>query len=379
LPFYPDDRVTAPAPFLSRRDGDLLRSLSSALVVAAHCVNIWVHDFYARHDFLSPGALAVLLDQFSRFTVPAFFMLSGYGLTLQQIAKPLPLGEFYRKRLLRISAPFFLWSALTVSRHAEYFTSLPWHEAPGRAVVAVLDLLLLRGVDYQYYFLIVIVQFYLVFPFVFRLARSPWFLTAAFVAQLLVMSPIEAVLAPMGLRLPPLYSYLLVFFFFYCAAGMYAAWHPSWLSETARRIPRAALWLLWAAALALVTAEFWINIAVLHKKLAHADHFNRWVVMIYSSVCLLVLLKHRDWLKARVHDAARWQWLYVWVTPFSFFVYLAHTHVLRLADMFLKGEGAANFVLRPAFVLAGSYVLAWGAQRLLRNWPKIRFGLGLPK
>jgi hypothetical protein len=67
------------------------------------------------------------------------------------------------------------------------------------------------------------------------------------------------------------------------------------------------------------------------------------------------------------------------VTPFSFFVYLAHTHLVRLSDFVLHGLGLVPFVLRPAFVLLGSYALAWGAQRLLKNWPKIRFGLGLPK
>ena len=370
--------MTSTPPFLSRRDCDLLRSLSSALVVAAHCVNIWVHEFYESHKLLSPGSLAVLLDQFSRFTVPAFFMLSGYGLALQQMSNPLPLGQFYRKRLLRITAPFFLWSALTASRHTEYFTALPWHDAPGKAVVGVLDLLLLRGFDYQYYFLIVIVQFYLVFPFVFRLARHKWFLIAALIPQLLVMSPIEAVLAPMGLQLPPLYSYLLVFFFFYCAVGMYAAWNPGWLSGVVERLSRKTLWTLWAASLALVTAEFWVNTVVLHKKLAHADHFNRWVVTVYCATCLLILLKYRGWLKTRVHDAARWQWLYVWITPYSFFVYLAHTHVLRLTDAYFAGDAPLHFVLRPTFVLLGSYALAWTAQRLLRSWPKLRFGLGLP-
>jgi surface polysaccharide O-acyltransferase-like enzyme len=338
-----------------------------------------VRDFYARHDFLSPGALAVLLDQLSRFTVPAFFLLSGYGLTRQQIAKPLPLAEYYRKRLLRISAPFFLWSAITSFRHWGYFGRLPWRDDLVAAIGGFCDLLFLKGFDYQYYFLIVIFQFYLVFPFIFRLARHKGFLVAALIPQLLVMSPIEAILRPMGLQLPPLYSYLLVFFVFYCVVGMHAAWNPGWLTGTVKRLSRGTLWFLWAAALALVTADFWINTAVMGKKLSHADHFNRWVVLVYCAATLLLLLKHRDWLQARVHDAARLQWLYVWVTPFSFFVYLAHTHLLRLSDLFLTGLNPVIFVVRPAFVLAGSYALAWGAQRALRNWPKVRYGLGLPK
>jgi membrane-bound acyltransferase YfiQ involved in biofilm formation len=118
---------------------------------------------------------------------------------------------------------------------------------------------------------------------------------------------------------------------------------------------------------------------VLKKRLAYADHFNRWVVVIYCAACFLLLLKHRDLLKARVHANPRWQWFFTYVAPFSFFVYLAHTHVLRLAETFLNDLGFATFVLRIAFVLAGSYALAHAAEKGLRRFPTVRFALGLPK
>jgi surface polysaccharide O-acyltransferase-like enzyme len=366
-------------PLLSRRDGDLLRCASSTLVVVTHCVNLWVRDFYARHDFLSPGAFAVLLDQLSRFTVPAFFLLSGYGLAMQQLSKPLPLAQYYRHRMARILAPFFLWSAITSHRHWGFFAKLPWREAPGDALARLADLLFLRGFDYQYYFLIVIFQFYLIFPYIFRLARHRSFLIAALLLQMALMSPIESYLRLIGWQLPPLYSYLLPFFLFYCVAGVHAAWHPDWLSGLLRHMTRAQVWFLWIATLVLVTAEFWINIGVLGKKLAHADHFNRWVVLAYCAASFLLLLKHRGWLKGLVHNSSRWQWFFTSVAPFSFFVYLAHTHLLRLADLFLTGLHPAVLVGRVLFVLAGSYALGWTAQFLFRKMPGLRYGLGLPK
>jgi peptidoglycan/LPS O-acetylase OafA/YrhL len=364
---------------ISRRDGDLLRSTASTIVVITHCVNIWVRDFAARQDLLSAGVIAAFLDQLSRFTVPAFFMLSGYALTQQQIAKPLSPLAFYRKRLPRILEPFFLWSLLTSFRHFGYFGRLPWRDDPLAAIGKFAELLFLKGFDYQYYFLIVIFQFYLLFPLLFRAARSGWLLVATLVPLLLLMSPIEAILNPMGVQLPRLYSYLLVFYLFYCVAGMHAAWNPDWMAGLLARLSRKGALVLWLAALALVCLEFWINIGVLGKKLWHADHFNRWVVILYCAASFVLLLRNRDLLKARVHDAPRWQWLYAWVTPFSFFVYLAHTHVLRLADLFLKGLDPWLMPARIVFVLAGSYALAWAAQRLLRNAPKIRYALGLPK
>lgn len=366
-------------PLIGRRDGDLLRVTASTVVVITHCVNLWVRDFYARHDFLSPGALAVLLDQFSRFTVPAFFLLSGYALTMQQKANPLPLWQYYRHRMPRIVAPFFLWSALTSYRHVGFFASLPWREAPGAALGRFADFLFLKGFDYQYYFLIVIFQFYLVFPLIYKWTRHKWFLVATLLPLLAVMSPVESYYRMFGWELPRLYSYLLLFFGFYCAAGAYAAWNPGWMSGLLARMTRAQAWTLWIGALALVCLEFWINIGVLGKKLAYADHFNRWVVLAYCLASFILFLKHRDVFTTRLHEAPRWQWFYAYVTPFSFFVYLAHTHLLRLADTFLTGLTVPVFIARILFVLSGSYALAHAANRGLRRFPKIRFALGLPK
>ncbi len=344
-----------------------------------HCVNIWVRDFYDRHAFLSMGALATFLDQLSRFTVPAFFLLSGYGLAMQQISTPLPLGQFYRRRVPRILLPFLLWSALTSYRFWGFFAELPWKSAPLRALGHSLDLIFLKGFDYQYYFLIVIFQFYLIFPFLYKWARHRSFLVVVLLIQIALMSPIEAWLGLFGLALPPLYSYLLFFFLFYCVAGVHAAWNPTWVSGIVGRMTLPQIWFLWFATLGMVSAEFWVNIALLKKPLMFADHFNRWVVLAYCCASLLLLLKYRDYLKARVHFNARWQWYFKWVTPFSFFVYLVHTHVLRFVELFLHGLHPVVFVLRVALVLIGSYALAWVSQRLFAPFPGLRHALGLPR
>jgi surface polysaccharide O-acyltransferase-like enzyme len=371
--------MTPSSPFLSRRDGDLLRGTASLMVVMIHCISIWVNDFYKTHDFGSLGFFATFLDQLSRFTVPAVFFLSGFGLAQQYMARPESLKAYYRRRILKITAPFFLWSALTIYRPWGLLTALPWAEAPLDAVRGALHLLFLKGFDYQYYFLIVIVQFYLVFPFLFKLSRRLWFLIACLLLQLVLMSPIEGYLGLIGWSLPPLYSYLLTFYIFYCVAGSYAAWHPEWGARLVAALTRPQVWFLWAASLMLLVSEYWVNIRVLQKPLPYADHFNRWAVLVYCITTLILLLKHREWLRTRVHENPRWEFLYVVFMPYAFFVYLGHTHLLRLANMFLTGLDPLTFVTRIVFVAAGSYGVAWGAQVLLFKYPRLRFGLGLPK
>jgi hypothetical protein len=145
------------------------------------------------------------------------------------------------------------------------------------------------------------------------------------------------------------------------------------------RAGNAQVWAFWFGALALTVAEYWVNIAVLKKPLPYADHFNRWVVVLYCLATFMLLLKYRDTLHARVHTNPRWQFLYTAFTPFSFFVYLSHTHFLRLIDLFPRSLSPFYLVGRVAFVVGMSYLAAWTLQALLENYPRIRFALGLPK
>ncbi len=366
---------------ISRRDGDLLRSTASFLVVLIHCISLWVKNFYATHDFLSPGFVATVFDQLSRFTVPTFFFLSGYGLTQQFMAmeKPEPLLTYYRRRLFKISLPFFAWSALTFYRPWGALSSLPWSTDPLQALGGFFELLLLRGFDYQYYFLIVIFQFYLIFPFIYKLGRSRIFVFFCLLIQLPVMSPIEGYLSLVHWRLPPLYSFLLLFYVFYFVAGIHAAWHRDLFARLLARATNLQVWVFWAGALALTVAEYWVNINVLKKPLPYADHFNRWAVVVYCFATFLLLLKYRETLNTRFHTNPRWQFLYTAFTPFSFFVYLVHTHFIRLIDIFPRSLSPLYLIGRVAFVVGMSYLAAWSLQALLENYPRIRFALGLPK
>jgi surface polysaccharide O-acyltransferase-like enzyme len=370
-----------PADLISRRDGDLLRSTSSFLVVVIHCISLWVKDFYATHDFSSLGFVATLFDQLSRFTVPAFFFLSGYGLTQQfrALQKPEPLLTYYRRRLFKISLPFFAWSALTIYRPWGALVALPWADHPVRALGGFFEVLLLRGFDYQYYFLIVIFQFYLIFPFIYRLGRSRLFVFLCLLIQLPVMSPIEGYLGLVGWELPKLYSFLLLFYVFYFVAGIHAVWHRDLFARLLAQTTRLQIWAFWFGALGLTVIEYWVNISVLKKPLPYADHFNRWAVVVYCFASFLLLLKHRERLRVHVHENPRWQFLFTAFTPFSFFVYLAHTHFLRLANFFLYGLAPWLLFARVAFVAGMSYLAAWSLQALLENYPRVRFALGLPK
>lgn len=352
--------------------------LASISVVAAHCVHFWVEGFYAQRDFLSLSFLSAVFDQLTRFTVPLFFFLSGFGLTLQFQGKPFRLWEYYRYRLSKILVPFLLWSLLTGFRHQDFLVGMPWASDPRAAAAAFLRFLFLDGFDYQYYFVIVIFQFYLVYPLFYKLARSRAFMGVFLTLHLALMSPVETYLQLFGLQLPDIHPNLLFFHWLYCFAGMHAAWNKDFLSGLVGRWSGRKLWAFWVGTLSLLVLEFLGNIWN-EKELYDTDHFNRWSVVLYCLASLMLFMKFKGRLSARVYDSPTGKFLFSHVAPFTFFVYLAHTHVLRVVDYLLWEVTLFDYINRILLVVAGSYLLAWTAQWLLEDFPRVRFCLGLPK
>jgi hypothetical protein len=352
--------------------------VASISVVVAHCIHFWVEDFYVNRDFLSLSYVSTFLDQFTRFTVPLFFFLSGFGLTLQFQSKPMSLWKYYRYRLTKILAPFLLWSLFTSFRHQEFIVGMPWSAEPWGTTKTFLRFLFLDGFDYQYYFVIVIFQFYLVYPFLYKLARSRIWMGAFLLLHLAFMSPVESYLELWGLELPKFHANILLFHWLYCFAGIYAAFNKDFLAGLLSRWSNRKVAVFWAITALLLNFEFLMNI-INEKYLFDTDHFNRWAVVLYCLASLMAFMKAKKAIAARVYDNPRWRFLFTHVAPFTFFVYLAHTHVLRVVDYLLWEVSLFDYLNRIILVVAGSYLLAWFTQWLLEDYPRLRFYLGLPK
>ncbi len=351
--------------------------IASVSVVIAHCIHFWVEDFYANRGYLSLSYATTILDQFTRFTVPLFFFLSGFGLTLQFQGKPIPILKYYRFRLVKILAPFLVWSLLTGFRHQEFIVGMAWHQNPWGAARLFLRFLFLDGFDYQYYFLIVIFQFYVAYPLLYKLGKSKLWMGLFLILHLAFMSPVETYLDLWGLSLPKIHPNILLFHWFYCFAGIHAAYNKNFLADLLTRWSLRKVVGFWIFTVGLLNFEFVMNI-MNEKYLYDTDHFNRWAVILYCLSSLMLFMKTKQALAANVYDSPRWNFLFTHVAPFTFFVYLAHTHVLRVVDYLLWEVTLFDFLNRIILVVAGSYLLAWFCQWLLEDFPRLRFYLGLP-
>ena len=363
---------------VTKKDGDFLRVIASLAVIIVHCVHFWVEEYAKNQTFGSLPYFTTYLDQISRFTVPLFLFLSGFGLTAKYVGQPLNISKYYKSRILKIFIPFLAWSAISSFRHVDYFLSLPWKFEFTRSLTIVLRFLFIEGFDYQYYFLIVLFQLYLLFPFVYRLGRSKLCFVLFLILHLILMSPMETFTEALGKSSIALHPNWLVLHWFFCYAGMFVAWNQEWIEKIVERYSVKQALAFWTFCYALINLELQINLAY-GKLLMNIDHCNRWSIMLYCAASLLLFIKLKPWLEKHIFSRPNFQFIFTHMAPYTFFVYLVHTHFLRWVEYSFWEVSLFDLVSRIFMVTACSYAMAWFVQWLLEDFPKLRYALALPK
>ena len=159
-------------------------------MVTFACV-IAVHTISTTNplDSVPAGGAVILLH----FTREAFFVLTAFVLTHRHRDDPPDPIRFWRRRLLLVGVPYVVWSAL--------YTGLGLVTAPlpaGAAALAFGHALLTGTAWYHLYFLLVAMQFYLLFPLFRTLLRA----TRGHHGQLLAGSAALQVATDLWLHVP---------------------------------------------------------------------------------------------------------------------------------------------------------------------------------
>lgn len=300
---------------------------------------------------------AGLVNQWSRFALPAFVLITGAGLFYNYGQQTdFSVKRYFVRRLKSLGIPYLFWSLV-------YF-------ALARVVERDFSMLLPRflitlataSAVYTFYYFIIIVPFYLLFPLLRPLARSKWLGGAALIAILgnafLVWFGFPHTKVDLGPVLSEIYPYggntpLWWMGPFFLGAWLAARWDAA--SAFLRRywpafLTAAGVLLVW------VMQEFQAYAAI--GKLAYVATNFRPSTYAYGLVFILALLglgtmlaERGGWLKNLIDSFAK----------YSFAIYLIHplvmqgtTKVLRLLPI----GGLTFFVLQATLVLTLSYPIA---------------------
>ncbi|AHH94696.1 acyltransferase [Kutzneria viridogrisea] len=235
---------------------DLVRVVTFSAVIAVHTISE-TSDPYN----IGAGSLLSLLH----FTRSVFFFLTGFVLVFTYRNRPLAAGKFVRRRLALVGIPYLVWTLA-------YFGIAQVGAQPLTSGEAVSTLWedVYRGIGwYHLYFLMVSMQFYVLFPLFMKVLRATRRYHALLLGGSLALQ-VGVTAALTYLPEPDPNSLLgqvwanegtlLTSYQFYLVAGCVAAFHYERFQGWIRDNSRLVLWLLLGS---MVFAEGWYFTGVL--------------------------------------------------------------------------------------------------------------------
>ncbi len=142
---------------------DLMRAYAIVLVVMVHVAGPVLYEFNTAPR--SVWGVANAFDSFARSCVPLFVIISGF-LLLDPRKRDEPLGDFFRKRLLKVVVPYLFWASFYVWWRM-HVREVGWHPhltSWTRELKQGIAWIVSGAPDYHLAFMNIIVGLYLLTP-----------------------------------------------------------------------------------------------------------------------------------------------------------------------------------------------------------------------
>ena len=323
---------------------DFIRVIGMYSIILIHVTSIFCPD----------NSTAYIINQFSRFGVPIFFILSGISLyhTYPIIDKK-NISTYYKKRFITIVIPYLLWIIIYFVyeyRHniEELFTI--------EALYTVLQSIFLG--KRHLYFLIIMIQFYIIYPLIAKIISLKKYDKLIIISSLIITLYLNlaAFLMRWYINITPFgdlaYLYLSVFsWLFYFILGIYFVKFNEKIKVFVNK-NKGIILCLWVIMLMALIME---------SKLSNTYGSSiKPTVFIYSILSFFifyylseVIVKH-----APIN-------ILTWLSSQSFFVFLSHILVMELLKtyMFLANINIGSFILKGLLIcvlsIIGAYVLQY--------------------
>ncbi|MDR2665268.1 MAG: acyltransferase [Oscillospiraceae bacterium] len=295
--------------------------------------------------------LMLVSVHFLSFAMPGFVFMSAMKQTLKYEAAPFEYGRFMLGRLRRVYAPYVIWTAV----YYAFFTFVA-HYFPFR--FGDLLVYILNGtLSAQFYFVIIVMQFYLITPLLAKFARrvKP---VPGLVAALLVTAAAKYFQIYFPAELMPMPAdYFFPMYMIYWMLGVYCG---LCFENFTRFAKKRAAWLI--AAFAAVAA---LHLPMMYRAAMGASVYrlSEYVHILYRSCAVVALFAAAETLRPLSGKLAR---AVESLHARTFSVYLSHVLVLvittRAIDaIFPSLSPLIRFIFIAAPSFAVPFALAYAA------------------
>ncbi len=309
---------------------DPLRACTAFSVVAVHVL--------AFTMFLNQTGLGVQIQNAVvvtfHFTREVFLFVTAFALVYVYDGRRFPFIQFWKKRGIGVLLPYVVWSIVYV------WVNTPAQSAASFVQTTLLDILT-GNASYQLYYILLTLQFYLIFPlfliFLRRVAHHPWIvLGVSFALQVLLFYVDFHTLQSDTSALPAFWQvfaqyqdrFVLIYQFYFVLGGITALYFQqvrSFLLDHGKLV--VGVFMILLAALWL---HFFLQVRFYREPLAYATSVLQPIMVFYSAAIVLFAFWLASRWAVRAERVERPLSRRIWgkLSDASFGVYLVHALVL---------------------------------------------------
>ena len=338
---------------------DRLRVTTALSVIAVHVFGL---TMFLDKTPLAFEAQNVFVSLF-HFTREVFMFVTAFALVYVYYGKPFALGHFWKRRGMGVLLPYTFWTIVYFWVN-DYLLSTERPNSPLLIVQKLAWDLVTGNASYQLYYILLTIQFYLLFPiflkFLRRVERHPWpVLGISFVLEVGILYALQSNLQA---RLLPSQvaswidqfkdSFVLIYQFFFILGGMVALY----LENVRAFLLRYGRWVVgsMAAALAALAIHYLVATRLQHESVTTAAGVLQPIMAFYGTIVIFFFywLAYRQVTRAAQRQTMRGQRIWHSFSDAAFGIYLVHPLILGA----LTGLVTLAFMSWPAVVLL---VLLW--------------------
>ena len=249
----------------------------------------------------------MIINQASRFSVPAFILISGMGLSIS--------FKFIGHRFGKILPQYILWCIIYI-----FFTTKNVN------IYSDINDMIYGKVFYHFYYIPLIVEFYLVFPFISRVVWNKWFVSISFLITTIILFYTHYYVLTGSMQWF-LEKKNLLDWIFYFSFGTFIGKNFEKFSLKIKKYKVLVFILFFISVLAMAN-EVMVNIH-LRKDLEYTTTFLRPTVLIYSIAFIMVAFT-LNWKRGIIMKAISF------ISKSSYDIYLSHALILYYYTQYCK-------------------------------------------
>jgi peptidoglycan/LPS O-acetylase OafA/YrhL len=263
----------------------------------------------------------ISLDQLARFCMPAFIMLSGYGLAVKYGNEKIHYFKFLKKRIWKLLPLYLVWSFASIV----IISSIPaW--SFGNQPISLVTQMLLGQADYQLYYLPVIFQLYALFPLIWLFRKKAnLVLIVALVIQIALF-----ILYASKVTNSDRFEYVLsLSWIAYFVFGIYLR---------LKKLPNLLIKLAWPFGLSFFAVMAFSSLKQINAGIdpLPALKFTRLVVIpfgLFMNLALIVFKLPKESQSKKIMSSSL-----AWLGQNSYIIFLSHTIGLRIIYAIVKNQ-----------------------------------------